>query len=123
MTIEYTYAIEMVDKQAGCMEVVYTASGRSTHRISTRIPFEGESLETVIAMYSPIAIWEAETQTLADVQVGTGGVITPPPMPDLQEFKNFEMWQQVDFERRLAKALIKFGVLQSDPTAIEVTQL
>jgi hypothetical protein len=35
--------------------------------------------------------------------------------------KNAEMWREVQFEQSVAKALVKFGVLESDPTAIPVT--
>lgn len=43
--------------------------------------------------------------------------------PTVEQIANQEMWVQVEFERRVAAVLVKFGVLQSDPTTIGVTQL
>jgi hypothetical protein len=38
-----------------------------------------------------------------------------------QANKNTEMWKEVQFEQNVAKALVKFGVIESDPTTIPVT--
>jgi hypothetical protein len=47
-------------------------------------------------------------------------VLTP---EQKQAAENDRMWEQYEFESKVAKALVKFGVLQSDPTAIDVTEL
>jgi len=39
----------------------------------------------------------------------------------VQEIANQHMWGQTDYERAIAKTLVKFGVLDSDPTAIQVS--
>lgn len=36
---------------------------------------------------------------------------------------NAAMWAQVEYEKKLAAALVKFGVLASDPTTIQVSEL
>lgn len=34
---------------------------------------------------------------------------------------NYKMWSEFQFERQIAKSLVKFGVLETDPTAIQVS--
>ena len=77
MSIQYTYTIESVDTTARCMVVVYEAQGHTTQRVGTRIPFEGETLEDVIVMFSPVPYWESQVRPLVAPEVGTSGVISP----------------------------------------------
>jgi hypothetical protein len=73
MKIEYTYEIINVDQAARCMEVVYSSEGRQTMHSSTRLPFEGESLDSVIKSFAPIGLWvEMETPVVAP-EVGARG--------------------------------------------------
>ena len=123
MSIEYTYEIVSVDAAARCMEVIYRADGLPEQRIGARLPYEGEELESVVATYSPVAYWESLRAVIAPPSVGVQGVITPPVPSNQQELANQQMWEQAAFEKRVAKALVKFGVLQSDPTEIPVSQL
>lgn len=131
MSIEYTYEIVSVDAAARCMEVVYRAEGHPEQRIGARLPYEGEALEGVIAMYAPVAYWESLQAPVVAPEVGVMGTMSPlPPSPEplltqdqIDAARNAEMLAQVQFEKQLAKALIKFGLLQSDPTEIGVTQL
>lgn len=84
MSIEYTYEIISVDEAARCMEVVYTSVGRATIHVSARLPYEGETLEGVIDMYSPVRYWEEQELPVVVPQVGQTGTITPPePAPML----------------------------------------
>lgn len=78
MSIQYTYTIESVDTEARCMVVVYSADGHTTQHIGARIPFDGESLEDVIAAYAPVAYWEAQKRPLAVPVVGATGTVSPP---------------------------------------------
>lgn len=131
MSIKYTYEIVSVDEQARCMEVIYRADGHPEQRIGARLPFEGEALDGVIAMYSPVAYWESLQTRVIVPKIGTIGVspqLPPSQVPlltneQIEAAKNAEMLAQEQFEQRVAKALIKFGVLQSDPTKIGLTQL
>lgn len=77
MSITYTYEIISVDQAARCMEVVYTAEGRQTLHIGTRLPFEGEAIEDVIEMYSPVAYWLEQEKVVQVPSVGTSGTIVP----------------------------------------------
>ena len=42
---------------------------------------------------------------------------------DIGKAANAAMWAQVEYEKKLAAALVKFGVLSADPTTIEVSKL
>ncbi len=89
MSITYTYEIVTVDEQARCMEVIYRADGYPEYRISARLPYEGESLEAVIHMFSPVPHWIALRTPVVVPQVGATGVIAPvveaPPAPAAPE--------------------------------------
>jgi hypothetical protein len=77
MSIQYTYTVESVDTAARCMVVIYEAQGHDTQHISARIPFEGEALEDVIAMFAPVFYWESQVRPLAAPVAGTSGTVVP----------------------------------------------
>lgn len=89
MDISYNFEIASVSLEASCMEVVYSANGYSTHRISTRLPYSDESIEAVVESYAPIMAWANEGKTFATVTVGASGSLqystpTPPEvMPEI----------------------------------------
>lgn len=87
MQIEYSYQIVRVDEAARVMEVVYSATGRQTMHIGARLPYVGESLEDVVAMYSPVRYWEEQELTVVIPEVGTSGTLVsmPPPPPIIPE--------------------------------------
>jgi hypothetical protein len=85
MNIEYTYEIVSVDPAARCMEIVYSSAGRQTMHIGARLPFEGESLEAVIEMYSPVAYWLEQEAPVFVPNVGTTGVVSPASPQPQQE--------------------------------------
>lgn len=74
MSIEYTYEIVKVDKSARVMEVVYTAEGRQTMHIGARLPYVGESLESVVQMYSPVAYWLEQEAEVVVPALGSGSI-------------------------------------------------
>lgn len=85
MSIKYTYEIIKVDQEARVMEVVYSAEGHQTMHIGARLPFEGESLESVIKAFAPVPLWiELATPVVAPT-VGLSGTIEPEPEPVEQE--------------------------------------
>lgn len=75
MSINYKYEIINVDEQARCMEIVYSAEGHETLHIGARLPYEGEALEQIVRMYSPIVYWLEKTRNIIVPTVGHGGVI------------------------------------------------
>lgn len=81
MNISYTYEITAVDDAARCMEIIYTAEGRQTMHIGTRLPYEGESLEQVVAAYAPVTYWLEQERVVVSPAVGQTGMIdTMPPV-------------------------------------------
>lgn len=76
MSITYTYQIISVDEAARCMEVVYSAEGHQTMHIGARLPFEGESLESVIDSFSPVALWREQELPVVIPTVGTSGSVS-----------------------------------------------
>lgn len=77
MSIQYTYQIISVDEAARCMEVVYSAEGHKTMHIGVRLPFEGESLESVIKSFAPVPLWIELATPVVAPPVGLSGTIAP----------------------------------------------
>lgn len=129
MSITYTYEIITVNETARCMEVVYSAEGHQTMHIGMRLPFEGEALENVIRNFAPIGLWEEQKLSVVAPTVGVTGIIpispvtTAPLTLEQINYPNAQMWQQVSFDQQIAGALVRLGVLNSDPTTIEVSTL
>ena len=132
MSMTYTYEIVSVDQIARCMEVVYTSEGNPTMHIGARLPYEGETVEAVVNLYAPVRYWEENKLAVVQIAAGLTGEITvaTPQEPTDAELAakaaaeaEATMYEQAAFEKKVAAALIKFGVLQADPTEIQVTQL
>jgi hypothetical protein len=129
MSIEYRYTIINVDKAARCMEVVYEAEGHQTMHIGARLPYEGEALENVIRAFAPVQLWMELSADVVSPTVGATGIIPIAPVTTAQltheqlSSPNAQMWQQVTFDQQVAGALVRLGVLDSDPTTIEVSKL
>lgn len=81
MNIEYTFEIVAVNEAARCMEVVYTSEGRQTMHIGARLPYEGETLEHVIDMFSPVAYWREQARKVVVPAIGATGSIEAEPEP------------------------------------------
>jgi hypothetical protein len=122
MNIEYTFEVASVDDSVHCMEIVYTSPGLPTHRISMLYPVKGQTLENAVHAQAPFWHWQELSREYEQVIVGVTGTVTPTPQ-DPTKIANAEMWAQVHFEQSVAKALIKFGLLDKDPTTIGVTTL
>jgi hypothetical protein len=82
MSIEYTYEVIAVNEAAKAMEVVYTAEGRQTMHIGARLPYVGETVETVVRMFSPVTYWLDQEREVVVPEVGTAGTIQPEPEPE-----------------------------------------
>jgi hypothetical protein len=133
MSIAYTYEIIKIDETARCMEIVYSAEGYQTMHIGARLPFEGESLLSVISMFAPVGLWVESSKLCVAPAIGARGVVTPEDVLGIVTAEESEderearltadMWAQVDFEKRVASALVKLGVLSEDPTSIPVAEL
>ena len=49
--LSYTYEILSVNTEGRFMEVLYKSEGRENVKVGVRLPFEGESLEKIIASF------------------------------------------------------------------------
>ena len=123
------------------MEVVYSAEGHQTMHIGVRLPFEGESLLSVISMFAPVGLWVESSKLCVVPAIGSRGVVMPEDVLNIAAAEdaaedaaeesenereaqlNAEMWEQIYFEKRVASALVKLGVLSEDPTIIPVVNL
>jgi hypothetical protein len=75
MIIQYEYEIVSVNAEGRCMDVRYTSEGRETMLVGARLPFEGETLESVIRAYAPTAYWEERELPVVVPEVGTSGQV------------------------------------------------
>ena len=94
MSIQYTYSVLKVDESARVMEVIYTAAGRQTMHVGARLPYVGESLESVVEMYSPVAYWleqEAQVAAVSEGATGTIGAIVVQTLASAKEKKKIEL--------------------------------
>lgn len=94
MSIQYTYSVLKVDESARVMEVIYTAAGRQTMHVGARLPYVGESLESVVEMYSPVAYWleqEAQVAAVSEGATGTIGAIVVQTLASAKEKKKTEL--------------------------------
>lgn len=71
----YKYEITEVYPETKTMVIVYTSEQYGTMTISARMPWEGESLEAIVAMYSPVRFWIEQTLPVANVDVGATGTL------------------------------------------------
>lgn len=72
-----SYEITAVYPETKTMEILYTSDTYGTMTISGRMPFEGEDLAAVVAMYSPLPYWIEQAKAVAAVAVGTTGLLSP----------------------------------------------
>jgi hypothetical protein len=89
----------------------------------------GEELDTYIKGFIPT--WHIERQSQISQGVANSDVLkslvessaTSASTLTEQQEENINMWAELQFEKNIAKVLIKFGVLDSDPTAIPTQEL
>lgn len=78
--ITYTYQIINVNPASKSMEIVYESPGRQTMHIGARMPYTGESLESIVRMYAPVAYWHEQELAVEPVTDGTSGTVAPPEL-------------------------------------------
>lgn len=124
MSVAFQYKVVSVNKDAGCMDVEFKSDGLPDVLVGVRIPFEGEDVDEVIQSFAPLSVWQPLIVPTQEVSVGHEGAYAPAPAaPDENAVANSELWAQVNFEKAVAKTLVKFGVVEADPTEIAVTTL
>lgn len=91
-TISYTYEITRVDPDAKAMDILYASPEYGTTLVGARMPWDGETVEQIAQMYSPVRNWIERTLPVASVSAGTSGDLSvvlvahdTPPTRDEQE--------------------------------------
>lgn len=126
------YQIVRAAAETGQIDVLYKNDGNVLGIYAIDVPIvdgaflTGDTLHSEIMHRAPV--WVA--QRGQEVAAATGfadilALVQPLPQPEVtpEEQANLDMWSSVDFESKLAKVLVKFGVLQSDPTTVQTTKL
>lgn len=125
------YRITRAISEIGQIEVTYTHDNKDVATYAVDVPvvdgafLTGDALDAEIRHRAPTWLIEREQQvkTAAGFDQIAALVQAAPAQPvDPDAQANSQMWAQVQFERQIAKALVKFGVLQSDPTIIPVSE-
>lgn len=130
-----TYKVLSFNENTGQL-VIEFAQGMAP--LSVDVPIEnglyitGEALDNYVKGFIPT--WHLERQaqinagvanadTLKALVEQTAEVQIPTALTPEQEQAeaNAKMWAELKFEQDVAKALVKFGVLESDPTQIPVS--
>lgn len=122
--MQYTYSVVRVDQDVKCIEVNFMAEGFSPILVSMPIPRLGDNIDSVIQSYAPWTIWQPQVIEYAEIAVGKSGSYVPPTPEEVeQNLKNAQMWAQVSYDKQIAEALVRLGVIQSNPTTIPVSTL
>ena len=128
------YKIIRATRETGQIEVQYSKDGEPVGTFAIDVPvfnnifMTGDALHTEILNRAPVWVHNRK----AEVANATGfemieALVQPAETKispqDAEAQANAAMWAKVEFEKQVAEALVKWGVLQSDPTSIGVTQL
>lgn len=126
------YQIIRATPEIGQIEVLYKEGDKPVGVYAIDVPIvdgaflTGDALREEIMHRAPT--WAIQREQ--EVATATGfdqivALVQPLPVDELtsEAQENAAMWEQVQFEKKTAKALIKFGLLQTDPTEIGVTPL
>ena len=129
------YQIIAANAEIGQIEVLYKQDGTAVATYAIDVPIvngaflNGAELHAEIQHRAPVWI-NARKQELAnatgfDEIVALVQPITHSNTPENANGNaaNMAMWEQVEYEKKLAAALVKFGVLSNDPTTIEIAKL
>lgn len=116
MSIQYTYSVLKVDESARVMEVIYTAAGRQTMHVGARLPYVGESLESVVDMYSPVAYWLEQEAQVAVVPEGATGTIGVAAAQTLEAAKAEKLAQIFEwrYEREVSGVVVDGAIISTD---------
>ena len=71
--ITYTYEIASVDEAHKAMTILYTSPEYGTVLVGAPMPMEGETLDGIAEMYSPVATWLTKDRAVLPVAVGAKG--------------------------------------------------
>lgn len=132
-----TYKVLSFNENTGQLVIEY-AQGLTP--LSVDVPIQnglyitGEELDSYVQGFIPTWYLERQTQINAGIsnvnelkslveETANVELPTASTQEQLQAEENAKMWAQLQFEQNIAKVLVKFGVLEADPTVIPVQQL
>lgn len=95
--IPYTYEVVAVSDQN--IEVMFNNPDHGEMLVGVRRPFEGETLDEVVAQYSPAFWWEEKMKPLAEVAVGSRGQGETLTEPGVEPEPVFTPEEELQFER------------------------
>lgn len=75
-TVDYTYEITRVDPEAKSMDIVYTSEQYGSITVGARMPWEGETVESVVRSFSPVRFWIESDQAVGQVWLGYQGSLS-----------------------------------------------
>lgn len=124
------YKIIRANASIGQIEVEYSQAGKVCGVYAIDVPIvdgaflTGEELDASIRLQAPTWVIQREQELATATGFEQIEALVETPTQEQIEFQeNSAMWAQVAFEQQVAKALVKFGLLESDPTQVEVSQL
>jgi len=100
MTLKYKYQIVRVDEANKTMEIRFTSEGKRTHHVAARLPFKGESLDTLVHKYAPVSRWSQEDRTIVTPRVGFTGSFDPLEQTETVEQKTAKI--KAERQRRMS---------------------
>ena len=138
--IELKYTITKFDEENNLVQVTFDDGSWAEIRLANPLPKNIEELETIIKRFAaPVEAIEAVTSPDADLSyiaplVGSERTTdrlrllqnsseTQATEIDPEVEANLKMWEDINFQNKVAGALVKLGVLPEDPTVIPVTTL
>jgi len=74
--ITYTYEIVSVSEDHRAMTILYTSPEHGTAMVGAPMPLEGETLDSIADMYSPVASWLTMGRAVLPVSVGDSGALS-----------------------------------------------
>lgn len=126
------YQIIKATPEIGQIEVLYKEGEKVYGVYAIDVPIVDGSFLTGDILHEEIMhrapTWATQREQEVATATGFDQIIAlvqelPVQTSTSEQQANAEMWAQVEFEKKTAKALIKFGLLDSDPTEIGVTAL
>lgn len=126
------YQIIRATPEIGQIEVLYKEGVKPLGVYAIDVPvvdgafLTGDALHAEIMHRAPTWATVREQEVAAATgfdQIAALVQELPAEEPTTEMQANAAMWEQVAYEKKLAKALVKFGLLATDPTEIGVTQL
>ena len=139
--IDLKYTITKFDNENKIVTVAFENGEWAELKLVNPLPKNIQELESIIKNFAaPIEAIEARTNPDADLSyidsllgteiTTTRKQLTPVPSKpavepeiDPEVEANLKMWEEIEFQQKLGDALVKLGVLESNPATIPVASI